>query len=299
MIRNVSTNDTDFPRWIRSAALAINGLISTVYSYAVSFGNPTLPGGLIAPNDGISLTSQIDSYSLSGTRSKAQIGRTIQVTDDQIGPPSSAGVNTADSASYGLAITGYRPSWATSALTGEMDGISILLRQARGDTAGILSNIAVQSGYAATLESITLSADSSGAAINAVRTQIGVANPRDGEYFGYVAIAETGANLTAALHATSSIGSSWDRYILCTTSAGGVDFSVKGNTVETTFLSLVPSTFAALTAAHPAASSAGIIARINDASAPITMFGQVVSSGGGSNTALVTSNGTNYVAIST
>lgn len=306
-------------RWLIS-------LVSNVtFPLVTNFAGPTMNGGLLGANDGLSLSNQIDNYNLSGTRTKAQIGRSIQISDNQTGPPSSAGANTAGSASYGLAISGIRPNWNTSTITGEMDGISVFLRQARGDAAGMLSNIGIQSGFAATLESITFAADSAGVPIKAVRVQVGSANPRDGGYFGFTAIAETGTNLSAGLYVAASAGASWARYIDIYDKFGGEAFYINGsdgsvvtksiipltpfggdiglpaqryNGFYGTVLSLIPIPFASLIASYPAASHAGYMARINDAASAITTFNQVVSAGGGVNGATVISNGTNYVAIS-
>lgn len=46
MIRNVSTDDTDFPRWRRAAAFAINALISRLETPQVNDVryNPATPG---------------------------------------------------------------------------------------------------------------------------------------------------------------------------------------------------------------------------------------------------------------
>ena len=46
MTQHVSTNDPDFPRWIRSAAIAINSLIGLVETTKVNEVryNPAIPG---------------------------------------------------------------------------------------------------------------------------------------------------------------------------------------------------------------------------------------------------------------
>jgi hypothetical protein len=186
-------------------------------------GNPTLAAGLTGfPDDGSgSLQNGQINVTLSGSRTTAQIGYGINISDGQSGPPSSNGVNTAPSASYGLSVVGIRPTWNTSSITGEMDGHNIFLRQAMGDCAGILCNVGVRSGFASFAESYTFSADASGNPINGVRTQIGVVNPRDGGSFGFSAIAENSSN-TAAFRAQSDGSATWTHAFEIVNSSGSV-----------------------------------------------------------------------------
>lgn len=287
------------------------------------FANPALPGGLLFPNDGISLANRIDRYNLTDTRTKAQIGHLIQLTDGQSGPASGVGINTAPSASYGLAITGYRPAWATSSITGEMDAVSIVLRQACGDCAGILSNIGIQSGYAATLESVTMAADSAGNPLNSVRTQLGVANPRDNEYYGLVLQAEAGASLTCGLLvSSSSTTANWAKYIEVNDSVGQPIFRVAGdgstltknvapftqfagnlggpgleyNVAYLRMARVTALSYGSLATLFPPSTNDGMIARINDAAvAPV--LGNAVTAGAGTYKCTVMSNGAQYIVI--
>lgn len=214
-------------------ACRVNG--NTVGPVINRFSNFALNGGLNFPNDGVSKAAQIDSYTLTGTRTLAQIGRSIELTDGQVGPESGPSTITSLSASYGLSITGYRPNWATSGITGEMDGISVVLRQASSDAATLLSNIGIRDGFAATLESITSSMDTSEQPINSVRTQLGVANPRDDFYMGLGLAAEKGLGLNVGMRIYSYPGATWAKFIEVNDQTGANVFSIDGPTARTTF----------------------------------------------------------------
>ena len=302
--------------WFQEVEAAFDAPVATP-KLTLPYTNPALNGGLFGLNDGISKTNTVEAHTLSGTRDKAWIGKTITVDDGCTAPASGPAT-----ASYGLSVYMQRPNWNTSSITGEMDGLNITLRQANGDSAGILSNILTRNGFGATIESYTGSADNTGATLKAVNVQIGVVNSRDGGEYGFVAQSVVGTGLSAGFRAVSTSGTSWDNYYEAVNAAGQHVFFVDGPT-EATFtksvvpitqyggnlgapsleydvaymraLKLVPRNFSSL----PAASgNAGMVARITDAAAAITTFNQIVSAGGGSNTALVTSDGTNWRALS-
>lgn len=75
------------------------------------------------------------------------------------------------------ALINIRPDWVKSTLTGEADGLSVFVRQARSDAAAFLANVGIRSGFAATLESYTFAANDVGAPSGGVRTQLGVVKP--------------------------------------------------------------------------------------------------------------------------
>ena len=154
--------------------------------------------------------------------------QTLELLDGQKGPQSTALLGTPQSASYGLSVVGMRPKWNVSDLTGEMNGISVLLRQANGDTAGYLSNIGVRSGFAATLESYTFSSDAKGAPLSGVRTQLGVVNSRDGGAYGLVVSGTEGAGLTSALLLRNSGSATWKSFIEVANASNTVTFRVDG-----------------------------------------------------------------------
>lgn len=173
--------------------------------------NPVMAGTLFGPGDGISMTSDLYTMNLTGTRTKSQIAKSIYINDAQTGAASGPGVNTATTATYGQSIYIARPNWPGSTLTGEIDGMNVALRQSNGDVAGGLFNIGVRNGFAAVLESFTFSADSTGTPVKGVRTQTGVINNRDGGEFGFLTNAEKGTNLTAGVmvQSTPGTGATW------------------------------------------------------------------------------------------
>ena len=168
-------------------------------------------GGLIgiAPDGNGTTALTRTCAALIGSRTSAQVAHAIEVSDGGTGPASAPGEATAASASYALSLVNVRPSWTVSGLTGEANGISVFLRQASSDTAAFLANLGVRSGFAATLESYTFSADERGDPIRAVRTQLGVVNSRDGGEFGLLAIAADGDDLTAGIRVADSPKGRW------------------------------------------------------------------------------------------
>lgn len=305
-------------------AFASDGTPSDVKGTTMQASNPLITGGLLGEGDATSQSTHLDSVTLSGKRTKAVIARSIAINDNQVGPESGASNPTPQSASYGLSITGNRPNWHRSALTGEMNGISVLLRQARSDTAALLTNVGVQHGFAATIESVTFAADLQGAPARGVNTQLGVANSRDNAFYGLVVQSAYGANLPGAGIRISSIpGTSWARPLEIVDASGsdvlyvngadgrlltnsvaprtqyGGDLGGPGQEFGTSFnrlYKLTPINFASLPACN--LTNAGYIARINDAKAAITTFNQVVSKGGGRNTAMISCSGTEWRALS-
>lgn len=270
-------------------------------------GNPR-SGGLvsIAP-DGTGTTAQErDCVVLKGARKAAQVGRSIEILDDAQGPASGPGIATADSASYALSLVNVRPHWPASKHTGEADGLSVFLRQASGDTAAFLANVGVRAGFAATLESYTFSADAAGRPLRAVRTQLGVVNPRDGGEYGLVLQAADGNGLSAGLRIASIGAASWKNYLEAVNPAGesvaiirGSDGAIIGgdllptsdlsknlgsaqarySTTHTQILQLAAAPLAKLPKCG-GGSGSGMLAYVSDALNKPTAWGQVIIGGG-------------------
>lgn len=282
-------------------------------------------GGLvdIAPDGTGSTALHRDCVILSGERRAAQIARTIEVSDGARGPESRPGIATADSGSYALSLVNVRPAWTTADLTGEADGMSIFVRQAKGDTAAILANVGVRAGFAATLESLTFAADSDGQPTRAVRTQLGVVNPRDGGEYGLVLQAEKGDGLSAGLRIASIGPATWTNFIEAVNPAGETLVSIRAgdgaivagdllptadlhktigkpdNRYAATYtqvlqLSAVP--FAGLPACGEG-QGAGLLAHVADATRAPTAWGQIVDRGGGSHPAFVKCDGKGWATF--
>lgn len=294
----------------------INGTV--IPARTTSYNNPALAGGLFGISDGMSLTNQIETYTLSGTRSSAWIGRTIIVNDGATSAASGPAT-----ASYGLSIYAQRPNWNTSAITGEVDPVNIVVRQANGDSAGILSNILTRNGFGATLESYTGMADSTGAPTKAINVQLGVANSRDNTAYGLVVQSALGTGLNAGVRIAQASGTSFSNYLEMVNPSGSTVAYFRGADGAYIGGSLVPATSLGANIGAPtnvyAASyirnmvldmqvysslptcnsgANGTAAYISDAASPITAWHQQVTAGGGSNKALLFCNGSTWNAIS-
>lgn len=285
----------------------------------------TRAGGLvsIAPDGTGATTEQRHCVILSGIRKAAQIGQTIEISDAANGPISGAGISTADSGSYALSLVNVRPNWTESALTGETDGLTIFLRQSKGDTAAILANVGARMGFAATLESYTFAADDHGRAVRGVRTQLGVVNPRDGGEYGLVLQAEDGDQLSAGLRIASIKKAGWKNYVEMIDRNGEAVFYVRANDsaivghdllpatdltnaigasdkryahVHTEILDLSGTVFARLPKCSDG-KGAGSIAFVTDVRDRIRNWGQVISTGGGSQKSFVKCDGDKWTAF--
>jgi hypothetical protein len=277
----------------------------------------------IAPDGTGATTEQRHCVILSGIRKAAQIGQTIEISDAAAGPNSGAGISTADSGSYALSLVNVRPNWAESALTGETDGLTIFLRQSQGDTAAILANVGVRTGFAATLESYTFAADNQGRAARGVRTQLGVVNPRDGGEYGLVLQAEDGDQLSAGLRIASIKKAGWKNYVEMIDRNGEAVFYVRADDsaivghdllpatdlknaigasdkryvhVHTEILDLSGTAFARLPECNDG-KGAGSIAFVTDVRDRIRNWGQVISTGGGKQKSFVKCDGDKWTAF--
>lgn len=288
-------------------------------------GSQTRLAGLvsIAP-DGTGTTARARECTvLAGARQAAQVGRAIEISDGANGPLSGPGISTADSASYALSLVNVRPNWAVSSLTGETDGLSVFLRQAKGDAAALLANVGVRSGFATTLESFTFAADGQGRPTRAVRTQLGVVNSRDGGEFGLILQAANGKRLGAGLRIASLGTASWENYLEAISPTGERVAYIRGDNgaiiggdlaptadlqktvgtpdrryliTYTQILNLAEITFAKLPKCGQGA-GAGALAFVSDAPAPVTRWGQVVRGGGGKYKTFVKCDGASWAAF--
>lgn len=77
-------------------------------------------------------------------------------TDDStmsiLSTPVGSGVNGPINADTGLTISCIKQDWTTSAILGEVDGLTIYTRQGQSDTAGILVNSGCIAGFSAVLQ---------------------------------------------------------------------------------------------------------------------------------------------------
>lgn len=282
-------------------------------------------GGLvnIAP-DGTGSTAHFrDCVVLSGKRKAAQIARTIEVSDRADGPSSGPGISTADSASYALSLVNVRPNWPISTLNGEADGLSVFVRQAQGDAAAILSNVGVRAGFAATLESYTFAADITGKPKRAVRTQLGVVNPRDGSEFGLVLQAADGDHLSAGLRIASLGEATWNNFLEAIDPEGRTVAAIRGNDGAIVAGDLLPTDDLSKTLGTARARYAvtytqviqlaeapysrlpkcgggvggGAIAYLSDAEKIPDTWGQRITAGGGKHRVFVKCNGNYWTAM--
>lgn len=291
----------------------------------LSHNRPARAGGLIgiAP-DGTGTTAlERDCVTLAGVRQAAQVGRTIEVRDGAHAPLSAPGISTASSASYALSLVNVRPGWPVSALTGEADGLSVFVRQAKGDTAALLANVGVRYGFATTLESYTFAADEAGRPVRAVRTQLGVVNPRDGGEYGLVLEAADGKQLAAGLRIASLGAATWKNYFEAIAPSGesvayirGRDGAIIGGDVlptsdlrktlgsaearyaatYTQVLQLAGIAFANLPKCGDGAGE-GVLAYVVDARKSAVTWHQIVNGGGGKNKVFVKCDGSSWTAF--
>ena len=266
-------------------------------------------GGLVnIAHDGTGATTPLrDCIIFSGNRKAAQIGRTIEITDAAQGPSSGPGISTASSGSYALSLVNIRPDWPKSTLIGEADGMSIFVRQAKGDTAAMLANVGIRDGFAATLESYSFAANDQGQPVRGVRTQLGVVNSRDGGEYGLVLQASEGKGLSAGLRIASLNKANWKNYFELIDQDGNAALYVRAdngamigkdiaptsdlksrigspqsryNDVYSRIFHLAPTNFADLPLCGNG-EGAGSIAFVQDLRDKINTWGQKVKIGGG------------------
>ena len=189
-------------------------------------GTPFVASTLIgegAGADGLTTTtSDLKRYSFTGTKTSTTpyVGQSIEITDASVGPASTSTNTTPQSATYGRVVSLTRPNWNTSTITGELDGDFVSVRQAHGDTTAYGWNVGATSGFAGGLEGVTFSADSTGAPIKEIDTQLGVINSRDGGEIGLNLQSLVGTNLQSGIRMGSNSGSSWLSFMVFTNPSG-------------------------------------------------------------------------------
>lgn len=156
----------------------------------VKAGNPAMKTDHygIVDQHGSTTVGRLDA-SWSGTHTTPYFANSIEVDEEGSGAASGP-----ERAAYGLGIRNFKKNWQTRARPGEIDGLSLVLRQGEGDVAAILTNVGVRNGFGAAMEGITSSMNPQAVPQKAVRIQAGVVNDRSGGEFGYVASAEVGTN---------------------------------------------------------------------------------------------------------
>lgn len=287
--------------------------------------NARRAGGLvnIAPDGTGTTARERDCVVLSGTRKAAQVGRTIEISDGAHGPASGPGISTADSASYALSLVNVRPGWPDSTLSGEADGLSVFVRQAKGDAAAFLANVGIRSGFAATLESYTFSANDTGHPVRAVRTQLGVVNSRDGGEYGLVLQAADGKQLSAGMRIASVGDATWKNYLEAVSPTGETVASIRGSDGAIVGGDLLPTADLRKTLGTPQARYAatysqvlqlaeapfaglprcgggvggGTLAYLSDARKAPTSWGQAIPGGGGTYKVFVKCDGNGWTAL--
>ncbi|WP_428332604.1 hypothetical protein [Novosphingobium sp.] len=284
-----------------------------------------VPAGLvgIAPDETGAHAKTRHATHFVGERTTPQIGMSVEVEDAARGPISAAGKATAGSASYAMSLVNVRPDWVKGDLTGEADGLSVFVRQSRGDTAAILANVAVRDGFATTLESLTYSVDSQNRQQRAVRTQLGVVNPRDGSEYGLAILAERGMGLSAGIRVAASPPGSWKRYLEAVDNSGKVVAAIAGDdggmesnnfrpqqdlsgtlgahdrrfsATYSALMVLAPIPFGQLPICYNGA-GAGTLAYVGDARDSVKRWHQQIVSGGGSQSVYVQCDGTQWLAF--
>lgn len=152
--------------------------------------------------------------------------------------PSGSGKNGPQSADYAMNLSNTKTNWATTTQTGEIDGLSVMLRQGgkmtggiASDAAGILVNVGnvAGSGWIGAYESVTqnYADDGTGNTITrSVQNAIGVLDSVTSNYHGFTTTANAGA-LNAAYFANTGTGT-WSAFL--NYFSGGVNlFKVDGS----------------------------------------------------------------------
>lgn len=237
--------------------------------------NPTTPIKLFGPTDD-GLAGIREQSVFSGAHLQPWTARSIEVSD--WGSGTAAGP---ERAAYGLSISVRRPSWFTNDThVGEMDALSLVLRQGRGDGAGILSNIGIRQGFAATLESYTFSADNNGRVLRAVNVQLGTVNAAGGEY-GLVVQANKGKDLSSGLRVVNSDRANWADFFEAVTTTGNVIARIRG--IDGAFIggSVAPAKDRAADVGAPMHRyNAAYLAHLNLSDLPVFADQQAARSGG-------------------
>lgn len=142
-----------------------------------------------------------------------------------------SGVNGPQTAQTGLTVDISKDNWWTGGMTGEIDGLNVMLRQngPGSDASGILINVQNQGhGFLSATEfSSTIVDPVSNTLTHGIDVQEGVLDKKTGDYIGAVYTADVGALSTGVLIQNSSPSASW-QYALKYQKNGSIKFSVDG-----------------------------------------------------------------------
>ena len=142
-----------------------------------------------------------------------------------------SGVNGPQTAQTGLTVNISKDNWWTGGLTGEVDGLNVMLRQngPHSDASGILINVQNQgNGFLSATEFASTIVDPvSNTLTRGIDVQEGVLDRKTGDYIGAVYTADYGALSTGVLIQNSSPSASWG-YALQYQKNGSIRFSVDG-----------------------------------------------------------------------
>lgn len=184
--------------------------------------------------------NSMNVYQASGetTRFAAHIWRSADNTGAHTGNeysvahfeyrPKGSGTNGPTHADYGLTISAIKQSFDTTSVVGEVDGMSIVVRNggAGSDSAGILTNVATQgTGFMAAMETQTSIIDAY-VITKQIQTQVGVCDNVNATYVGFFARVNVGA-LGEAYRADTETGTSW-AYLFRGFAVGVEKFNVTG-----------------------------------------------------------------------
>lgn len=129
--------------------------------------------------------------------------------------PAGSGTNGPTNADYTLTVSALKKDFATTSVVGEIDGVSIALRQggAGSDGCAILTNVATYgTGFMAAMESTTLAITGPSTTDHQVRTQLCVCDNVNDAYFGLAAIKEVG-NAGTAFYSRQGATARWDNFL--------------------------------------------------------------------------------------
>lgn len=142
-----------------------------------------------------------------------------------------SGVNGPQTAQTGVTVNISKDNWWTGGMTGEIDGVNVMLRQngPHSDASGILINVQNQgNGFLSATEFASTIVDPvSNTLTRGIDVQEGVLDKQAGNYIGAVYTADYGALSTGVLIQNSSPSASWN-YALQYQKNGSVKFSVDG-----------------------------------------------------------------------
>lgn len=136
---------------------------SLAYAPATSWQQYGPGGGVTSLTDG--LISQTNPGAHTSTNNSA-----FAVLSTVTG----SGVNGPAAADEGFSVTAVKSSWPTSAVLGEVDGLSVITRNGQDDTCGICVNSGNVAGFSAILEGVDSQfAPTTGTVMNQVDVQLG------------------------------------------------------------------------------------------------------------------------------